>query len=85
MEKQENNVMEKIISLAKRKGFVFASSEIYGGMAGIYDYGHYGILLKDNIKNAWWKHMIQLREDDRDLSLTKGIVKCVINGGHTDP
>ena len=63
MEKQENNVMEKIISLAKRKGFVFASSEIYGGMAGIYDYGHYGILLKDNIKNAWWKHMIQLRED----------------------
>lgn len=63
MEKQENNLMENIISLSKRRGFVFASSEIYGGMAGVYDYGHYGILLKDNIKNEWQRHMIQLRED----------------------
>ena len=62
-EKQENKLMENIISLAKRRGFVFASSEIYGGMAGVYDYGHYGILLKDNIKNQWQKQMIQLRED----------------------
>ncbi len=62
-ENQSNNLMEKIISLCKRRGFVFASSEIYGGMAGIYDYGHYGILLKDNIKNEWQKNMIQYRED----------------------
>jgi len=62
-EENHNNLMEKIISLAKRRGFIFASSEIYGGMAGIYDYGHYGILLKENIKNAWLKHMIQIRED----------------------
>ena len=63
MEKEENNLMADIISLAKRRGFVFASSEIYGGMAGIYDYGHYGVLLKDNIKNEWQKQMIQMRED----------------------
>jgi glycyl-tRNA synthetase len=55
--------MEQLISLCKRRGFVFPSSEIYGGMAGIYDYGHYGLLLKDNIRNAWLKHMIQFRED----------------------
>lgn len=61
--KPGNDILEKLISLAKRRGFIFASSEIYGGMAGIYDYGHYGTLLKENIKNAWWKHMVQLRED----------------------
>jgi glycyl-tRNA synthetase len=61
--KRENDLMEKIVALAKRRGFIFASSEIYGGMAGIYDYGHYGTLLKENIKNAWWRHMVQLRED----------------------
>lgn len=55
--------MEKIVSLSKRRGFVFPSSEIYGGMAAIYDYGHYGTLLKNNIRDAWWKHMVQLRED----------------------
>ena len=55
--------MDFIISYCKRRGFVFASSEIYGGMSAIYDYGHYGILLKENIKNAWWKEMIQYRDD----------------------
>ncbi len=55
--------MEQLISLCKRRGFVFPSSEIYGGMAGVYDYGHYGSLLKDNIRAAWLRHMIQLRED----------------------
>lgn len=58
-----NEQMEKITSLSKRRGFVYPSSEIYGGIAGIYDYGHYGTLLKENIKNEWWKHMIQLRDD----------------------
>ena len=55
--------MQNIISLAKRRGFIFPSSEIYGGFAAIYDYGHYGTLLKNNIRDAWWKHMVQLRDD----------------------
>ena len=55
--------MEKIVSLAKRRGFVFPSSEIYGGFSAIYDYGHYGTLLKNNIRDAWWNNMVQLRED----------------------
>jgi glycyl-tRNA synthetase len=54
---------EKIISLCKRRGFVFPSSEIYGGFAAVYDYGHYGTLLKNNIRDAWWKHMVQYRDD----------------------
>ncbi|AKM78046.1 MAG: Glycine-tRNA ligase [Candidatus Wolfebacteria bacterium GW2011_GWE1_48_7] len=62
MEKKEN-VIEKLVSLAKRRGFIFPSSEIYGGFAAIYDYGHYGILLKNNIQQAWWKEMVQLRDD----------------------
>ena len=61
--KTKNDLMEKIVSLGKRRGFVYPSSEIYGGMAGVYDYGHYGTLLKENIKNAWLKDMIQLRSD----------------------
>ncbi|MEI8361116.1 MAG: glycine--tRNA ligase [bacterium] len=55
--------MEAMASFCKRKGFVFPSSEIYGGFGAIYDYGHYGIMLKNNIRDAWWKHMIQLRDD----------------------
>ena len=52
-----------IVSLAKRRGFVFPSSEIYGGMAGFWDYGPLGVELKNNIKAAWWRHMVQLRDD----------------------
>ncbi|MEI6843522.1 MAG: glycine--tRNA ligase [bacterium] len=63
MAEKKQDFAEKIVSLSKRKAFVYPSSEIYGGFAGVYDYGHYGILLKENIKNAWWKDMIQLRED----------------------
>jgi len=55
--------LQNIISLAKRRGFVFPSSEIYGGFGAIYDYGHYGTLLKNNIRDAWWRHMVQLRSD----------------------
>ena len=56
-------MMEKMASLCKRRGFVYPSSEIYGGMQAIYDYGHYGTLLKNNIRDAWWKAMVQLRDD----------------------
>lgn len=55
--------MEKIVSLCKRRGFVFQSSEIYGGQAGAWDYGPIGIELKKNIQNAWWKEMTQLHDN----------------------
>jgi glycyl-tRNA synthetase len=55
--------MDKIVSLCKRRGFIFQSSEIYGGLASTYDYGHYGVLLKDNVKGEWKRAMIQRRDD----------------------
>ena len=55
--------MDKIVALCKRRGFLFQSSEIYGGLGSAYDYGHYGVLLKTNVKNEWWKAMIQERDD----------------------
>ncbi len=55
--------MDKIVSLAKRRGFVFQSSEIYGGIGSSYDYGHYGVLLKNNVKGQWWRTMLQERDD----------------------
>jgi glycyl-tRNA synthetase len=55
--------METIVSLAKRRGFVFPSSEIYGGMGGFWDYGPLGVELKNNVKAAWWRQMVQLRDD----------------------
>jgi glycyl-tRNA synthetase len=55
--------MDKIVSLCKRRGFVFPASEIYGGIANTYDYGHYGVLLKQNVIAQWWKAMIQDRDD----------------------
>ena len=55
--------MDKIVSLCKRRGFSFAASEIYGGIANTYDYGHYGVLLKQNIIGQWWTSMIQDRDD----------------------
>lgn len=63
MKKEKNDLMEKIISLAKRRGFVFPSSEIYGGFAAVYDFGPYGVELANNIKKEWWKAMTQLRDD----------------------
>ncbi len=55
--------MDKIVALCKRRGFIFQSSEIYGGLASTYDYGHYGVLLKTNVKNEWWRAMLQERDD----------------------
>jgi glycyl-tRNA synthetase len=55
--------MDKIVALCKRRGLIFPASEIYGGIANTYDYGHYGVLLKNNVVNAWWKAMIQERDD----------------------
>ncbi|MEI7765703.1 MAG: glycine--tRNA ligase, partial [bacterium] len=58
-----NELMEKIVSLCKRRGFVFQGSEIYGGLAGTYDWGHYGIALRNNIINYWWKKFVDSRRD----------------------
>ena len=55
--------MEKIVSLAKRRGFIFPSSEIYGGLNSCWDYGPLGVELKNNVKRAWWRSVVQLRED----------------------
>ena len=55
--------MEEIVALCKRRGFVFPSSEIYGGLGSTYDYGHYGVLLKNNVKAEWWRAMLQERDD----------------------
>ena len=55
--------MDKIVSLAKRRGFIYPASEIYGGFAGFWDYGPLGVELKNNIKKEWWHTMVNLRED----------------------
>jgi glycyl-tRNA synthetase len=55
--------MEKVVALCKRRGFIFQSSEIYGGLASTYDYGHYGVLLKKNVKDEWWRAVLQERDD----------------------
>jgi len=60
MAKKVETVMDKIVSLCKRRGFIYQSSEIYGGLSSIYDYGPLGAELKKNIKNFWWKWMVQM-------------------------
>src|SRR5206468_6436531 len=55
--------MDTIVNLCKRRGFIFPSSEIYGGLRSTWDYGPVGVELKRNVKNAWWRHMVQVRED----------------------
>ncbi|MBN2013228.1 glycine--tRNA ligase [candidate division KSB1 bacterium] len=68
MAKQKSDtIMDKVVSLCKRKGFIFQSSEIYGGLNSCYDYGPLGIELKRNIKDFWWKHMVQFRADIEGL------------------
>jgi glycyl-tRNA synthetase (class II) len=62
-EPKSNELMEKIVSLCKRRGFIFQSSEIYGGINGFWDYGPMGAELKRNIKDAWWRSMTQERDD----------------------
>ncbi len=61
--KVQQNSMEKIVSLCKRRGFIFSSSEIYGGFTAVYDFGPYGVELENNIKRAWWREMVQLNDN----------------------
>jgi glycyl-tRNA synthetase len=69
-EPKTSELMEKVVSLCKRKGFIFQSSEIYGGINGFWDYGPLGAELKRNIKDAWWTTMTRLRDDVAGLEAT---------------
>src|ERR1022692_2647569 len=69
-ESKENLQMEKIVSLCKRRGFVFQSSEIYGGLNGFWDYGPLGAELKRNVKELWWNTMTRQRDDVAGLEAT---------------
>ena len=76
----EQDLMEKIVSLAKRRGFVYPGSEIYGGLANSWDYGPLGTELKNNIKQLWWKRFVQQRPRPvrtlRMASLDRGPPRC---------
>ncbi len=61
--KNDTSTMEKIVSLAKRRGFLFPGSEIYGGMGSTYDYGPLGVLLKNNVRQLWWQSLVRERDD----------------------
>jgi glycyl-tRNA synthetase len=80
----ENN-FEKIVSFTKRRGFVFQSSDIYGGLGGFYDFGPLGVELKKNIKDSWWKAMTRRRDDifglDSSIVMNPSIWKA---SGHTE-
>ena len=62
-DQQDGPTLDEIVALCKRRGFIFPSSEIYGGVGSTYDYGHYGVLLKNNVKNEWWRSMLTDRDD----------------------
>jgi len=59
----QEDILSKVVSLCKRRGFVYQGSEIYGGLAGMWDYGPYGVTLKNNIKSTWWKMFVDNRDD----------------------
>ena len=77
--------MEDLVSLCKRRGFIFQSNEIYGGLQGVYDYGPLGVELKNNLKQAWWKSMIYERNDVEglDASILTGR-EVLKHSGHED-
>ena len=69
-EPKTNELMEKIVSLCKRRGFIFQSSEIYGGINGFWDYGPLGAELKRNVKETWWRRLVHERDDVSGLEAT---------------
>src|SRR5437762_13956883 len=85
-EPKQTDRMEKIVSLCKRRGFIFQSSEIYGGINGFWDYGPLGAELKRNIKEYWWRCLTQARDDIAGLD-----ARIIMNpkiweaSGHTVP
>jgi glycyl-tRNA synthetase len=85
MQEKDEKLMEKIISLCKRRGFIYPGSEIYGGLAGTYDYGPLGVALKNNIKNLWWKKFVDGRVDMYGIDASIIMNSAVWNAsGHVD-
>lgn len=81
----KNLTMEKLVSLCKRRGFVFQSADIYGGLQGAYDFGPLGVELKNNLKHSWWKSMIYERDDVEGLDGTILTHRLVLKySGHED-
>ena len=77
--------MDELVSLCKRRGFIFQSSEIYGGLQGMYDFGPLGVELKNNLKSAWWKSMVYERDDVEGLHASILTNQLVLNySGHED-
>jgi glycyl-tRNA synthetase len=90
MAEKNQELMEKIVSLCKRRGFIFPGSEIYGGLAGTFDYGPLGVALKNNIKTLWWKRFVENREDmygmDAAILMNQNAWKASGHvGGFNDP
>src|SRR5437762_10704728 len=84
-EKTNPQRMEKIVSLCKRRGFIFQASEIYGGLNGVWDYGPLGVELKRNLKDYWWRVMVRERDDvvgmDGAILTHRAVLKA---SGHED-
>ena len=77
--------MDELVSLCKRRGFIFQSSEIYGGLQGMYDFGPLGVELKNNLKSAWWKSMVYERDDVEGLDASILTNQLVLHySGHED-
>ncbi len=90
MDEKNDNLMDKITSLAKRRGFIYPGSELYGGLAGTYDYGPLGVALKNNIKNSWWKTFVENKENmygiDAAILMDSAVWKASGHvGGFSDP
>ena len=77
--------MDELVSLCKRRGFLFQSNDIYGGIKGLYDYGPMGVELKNNLKQAWWKSMVYERDDTEGLDASILSSPVVLKqSGHED-
>src|SRR6185312_15433270 len=87
---KDEGLMEKIVSLTKRRGFIYQGSEIYGGLAGTWDYGPLGVALKKNVESLWWKRFVLDREDmygvDAAILMNPEVWKASGHvGGFNDP
>ena len=80
-----SKTMEELVALCKRRGFIFQSNDIYGGIKGLYDYGPMGVELKNNLKSSWWKSMVYERDDiegiDASILTASSVLK---HSGHED-
>lgn len=90
LKSKDSEQMEKIVSLCKRRGFIYQGSEIYGGLAGTWDYGPLGVALKNNVKNLWWKKFVLDRDDmygvDAAILMNQRVWQATGHvGGFSDP